>query len=60
MVVITDESTAADIAEAIGHVNHLAKRSPHVLGTIDYPTDWDRTHELLDAMLDDWRSRTTR
>ena len=57
MVVITDESTAADIAEAITHVNHDAKRAPHVLGTADHPSRWDKRHELIDAMLTDWQAR---
>ena len=57
MVVITDESTACEIAEALGHANRRAKRAPHVIGTREYPTAWDRAHELLDAMLTDWQAR---
>ena len=57
MIVVTDESTAAEVADAITRVNALAKVSPHVLGTSDEPSLWDRRHQLIDAMLTDWQSR---
>ena len=57
MVVVTDESTRADLAEAMGHVNFTAKRTFQVVGTPEHPTLWDRRHELLNAMLDDWQTR---
>ncbi len=58
MIVVTDQSTAEEVAEAITRVNALAKLSPRALGTGDEPSLWDRRHQLLDEMLTDWQSRT--
>lgn len=44
----------ADLAESIGHVNARAKRIPHVLGTADLPTEWDRRHQQINTLLDEW------
>jgi hypothetical protein len=57
MIVVNDESTAAELAAAIGQVNDLTKDSPHVFGTLEDPSLWDRRHGLLDAMLTDWQAR---
>ena len=57
MVLVTDE-TPAEILEALTYVNRLAKRAPAILGTVDYPTDWDAAHRSLDQLLTDWQART--
>jgi hypothetical protein len=54
---ITDDSTRAEVAEAMVFINQGTKRSAPVIGTSDDPTAWDRRHMLLDAMLTDWESR---
>ena len=51
---MTDESTRAEVAEAMVYVHDRAKSTPHVVGPADEPTLWDRRHELLNAMLTDW------
>lgn len=51
---VTDDTTKADIAEALGHVLHRAKRQTPVVGTAEFPTPWDTAHEMLDSLLDDW------
>ena len=50
---VTEATTRADIAEAIGHVNHRAKREWHVTtaGTDQAPTAWDERHSLIDSLL---------
>lgn len=53
MLVITDETSRADIAEAIRYVNEYAHRQPHVLG-VTAPSRWDAAHSKLDALLEDW------
>lgn len=50
---ITDETSRADIAEAIINVCDYAERQPHVLG-VSGPSHWDRAHQKLDALLCDW------
>lgn len=55
---ITDALTRADLAEAMAGVNARAKRVPHVLGTPDLPTEWDRRHQQLDLMLSEWLAAT--
>lgn len=52
-LVITDDTTKADLAEAITNVNAYAERQPHVLG-VSGPSRWDRAHAKLDALLDDY------
>jgi hypothetical protein len=51
---ITDDDDQASIGEAIGHLNHLAKREIPVVGTPDYPTPWDTAHRRMDDPLDRW------
>ena len=52
---ITDESTAEEIAEALGHMLHAAQREMPVVGTPDHPTPWDQRHRGLDMLLADWQ-----
>jgi hypothetical protein len=48
----TDEETAEEIHEALGHLTHTAKRCVTVIGNADLPTKWDKVHQQIDAMLD--------
>jgi hypothetical protein len=51
---VTEDDDRASIGEAIGHLNHLAKREIPVVGTDAYPTPWDIAHRRMDQPLDDW------
>lgn len=51
---VTDDDDRASIGEAIGHLNHLAKREMRVVGTEEFPTPWDKAHRRMDGPLDDW------
>ena len=51
---ITDESTRADIAEAITNMCARARREMPVVGTELLPTPWDKRHRAIDALLDDY------
>ncbi len=53
ITVITDETTRAELVEALGHMNHRAQREFPVVGTPDLPTPWDLRHASLDALLTD-------
>lgn len=56
---VTDESTRAEVAEAMVYINDRAKLTPHRVGTTEDPSLWDRRHMLLNAMLSDWETRPT-
>ena len=49
---ITDDSTKAEIAEAITHLGQYASRQQH------HPdcTRWVRAHERINALLTDWET----
>jgi hypothetical protein len=47
---ITDESSKAEIAEAITHLGKYAARQMHHADCIP----WRTAHERIDALLDDW------
>lgn len=49
---VSDDTTREELAVAIGSVCDRAKRIPHVVGTDRLPTEWDRRHEQINAMLD--------
>lgn len=51
---VTDDTTRAELAEAMAHVLRLAKREMPKVGTAEYPTPWDTRHATLDALLTDW------
>lgn len=53
MLVITDDTTRDELAEAITHANAYAERQPHVLG-VSGPSKWDEAHERINALLDDY------
>jgi hypothetical protein len=51
---VTDETTRAEIAEALTNLGHVARREFPVVGTPRAPTPWDRRHQAINALLDDW------
>jgi hypothetical protein len=53
---ITDDSTREEIAEAITHCCRTAVRAPHVRGSDEHPSAWDRAHETLDELLCEWEA----
>lgn len=55
MAVIADTETRAEIAEALGHMNHQAKRLPHIYGGT-CPSRWDRLHEAMNVLLSKWEA----
>ena len=56
---VTDESTRAELAEALTNMCARAQREMPVVGTEELPTPWDRHHRVLDALLDDWEKAST-
>lgn len=50
MLLISDETTRDEIAEAITHVNAYAERQPHIIGW----GTWERAHQKLNVLLSDW------
>lgn len=52
-IVVTDQSTRAEIAGVLAEANYHAKRKPHVLG-VTGPSAWDEAHSLIDCLLDDY------
>lgn len=54
----TDETTRADIAEALANLTAYAKRQPRVVHRFeaDPPTRWDVAHERIDAALTSWQA----
>lgn len=53
VILVTDDATAADLAEAITHMNGYAKRQMH------HPDNlrWVMAHAQIDALLDDWQAK---
>lgn len=51
---VTDETPRAEIAEALTHCCRTAIRAPHVMGSEEHPSAWDKAHARLDALLEDW------
>lgn len=49
---IDDDTSRADLIEALGNLNGYAKRQPHVLG-VSAPSRWDMAHARIDAVLDE-------
>lgn len=50
MPFITDGAGPDEIREALAHLNHKAKRLPHIYGA-GCPTPWDTTHQAIDDLL---------
>ncbi|GAB2970210.1 hypothetical protein [Nocardioides montaniterrae] len=53
---VTDETTRAELIEALGNLCAYAKRQPHVLG-VSSPSRWDLAHRRIDAVLDEMGRR---
>jgi hypothetical protein len=53
ITVITDQSTRDELVEALGHMNHRARREFPKVGTPEVPTPWDLRHASLNALLTD-------
>lgn len=51
---VTDDSDREELAEALTHCCRTAIRAPHVFGSKDHPSAWDRAHATLDVLLDEW------
>lgn len=45
------DSPATDLVEALANINERAKRIPHVVGSLELPTEWDRRHQAIDELL---------
>lgn len=45
--------TQAQTIQALADVVHAAKRCQHIIGTPEYPSEWDGWHATLDELLDD-------
>lgn len=50
---ITDESTRADLEEAL---TNLSKYAGHQLHHVDC-SRWVRAHQRIDALLDEWQAK---
>lgn len=53
---VSDESTRAEIETVLTDVVRRAKRCMPKVGTDALHTPWDDCHDLIDHLLDDWRS----
>lgn len=51
---ITDESTKAEVAEAITHLGRRASREMPAIGDDEHPTPWDLRHQAINMLLLDW------
>lgn len=51
---IDDATTLPEIEEALTHLVHAAKRTVPKVGNDVLPTPWDRAHQRIDAVLDEW------
>lgn len=51
---VTDDTTKAELAEALTNLSHTAQREFPVVGTEDVPTPWDCRHRVINALLCDW------
>ena len=56
VVVDPDETTRAELAETIGHLNTAAKALSRrgFVGLMS--AEYERAHALIDAVLDDWQA----
>lgn len=56
IVKITDDTTRAELAEALTNLSHAAQREFPVVGSEDAPTPWDRRHRTINQLLHDWQA----
>lgn len=54
LLIVTDDTTRSELAEALTHLNHAARREFPVVGNDAHPTPWDRAHRRMDGPLDDY------
>ena len=54
VIKVSDDSTRADIAEALRNLCQRARREMPVVGTAELPTPWDKRHHAIDELLDDY------
>jgi hypothetical protein len=57
-VVVTDETTVPELVECLVNLNDHARRAQHIIGTEDYPSEWDRRSARADAVLDEILTRS--
>ncbi len=53
-MVITDDTTADELAEYLRNMNDFAKRQQCIVGNSLGETAWDKAHRRMDGALDDW------
>jgi hypothetical protein len=61
MIRVTDQTTRAELEEALGNLVHAAKRETPRLGYTlangtRIETRWDVAHARIDALLAEWRT----
>ena len=54
---VSDETTLAELTEALGNLNTFAKRQQCVVGDSKGATAWDRAHRKMDGLLDEINAR---
>lgn len=57
VLVITDDTTRDEIAEAITLLNTSAKVLKRVVGNDQHETPWDRCHRRIDILLYEYQLR---
>ena len=59
VVRVTDETTRAVLAATLTRINAHAIRVPHVMSKDErWPSEWDRAHRRINALLDDMDQAT--
>lgn len=48
---VCDDPAPGELRDALANICNRAKRIPHVVGTPECPTEWDRRHETLNELL---------
>jgi len=57
LIRVTDDTTLAEIDEALTNLARHAMRQPHVVGSAKLLTPWDATHARIDVLLDERAAR---
>jgi hypothetical protein len=50
--ILDADTPREELVEALGHLCREARRAQQVVGTCEQPTRWDKTHQMIDAVLD--------
>lgn len=55
-IVVTDDTTADELAECLTHMCAFAKRQQRIVERLstDEPSEWTKAHRRMDGPLDDW------